>query len=238
MKICILGFKWNLTSPFLDPTVWFSFEVWVVNLNQASSFWDYLNHSTWILVLRRCPVWIYVVTLKMCQMPLWAVGEKSVCVQVAARSGKRRTLDKQTAQKISCHPLCQRERHCCVFMWKRRRVNASSKTIAMLGGPFCYQQKMLKPSLHLLIHFQWPWEVCSFGGKHLIPSLPWVKAHLPTFTPITYQSSAQTLTPKVLPRSNFWSMLSKGGPLHHSPDWPTESLGSLLNTSVLRSRPR
>lgn len=236
MKIYILGFKWNLTSPFLDRTVWFSFEVWVVNLNQASSFWDYLNHSTWILVPWRCPVQIYVKLLRCAKMSLWAVGEKSVCVQVAARSGKRRTLDKQTAQKISCHPLYQIERHSCVYV-KEEGVNASSKTIAMFGSLFYYQRKIHKPSLYHLIHFQWPWEVCSLRGKHQIPSLPWVKARLPTFTPFTYQNSEQALSPKVLPRSNFWSMLSKGGPLHHFPDWPTESLGSLLNTSVLRSRP-
>lgn len=142
VKVYILGFKWNCTSPFLDPTFWFSLAACVVNLNQANLFWDYLNHSTLILVPESYLVQIYVNLLRCATMPLQAVCEKSVHFQVAAESGKRWTLDKQTNQKISCHPLYQIERHACVFMWKWRRVNASSIITAMFGSLFCYHGKL------------------------------------------------------------------------------------------------
>lgn len=70
----------------------------------------------------------------------------------AAGSGRSWTLDKQTNQKVSCHPLYQVDGPSCVFMRKRSRVNAVSITTALFGSLFCYRRKFAShPFTPLLI---------------------------------------------------------------------------------------
>lgn len=139
---------------------------------------------------------------------LWEKCPFSSCSRIGQALDIRQT---NKSEDLLSPSLSNRKARLCVYV----KVEEGKRFIhnhCCVWEPLLLSRKTHKSSLHLLIinNFQWPLEVCSLGRKHQNPSLPWVQTHLPIFTPVTYlRASEQASSPKVLPRSNFCSVLPK-----------------------------
>lgn len=172
----------------------------------------------------------------MCQDALCGLFIRKVFLfklQSAAGSGKTWTLNKQTRRSSITLFIKWKGTSVCLCE-KGERSKFFIHNHCNVWEPPLLLQKIHKSPLHFLINVQWLLEV--FSGRERpssLSSIP-VKTHIcqPPLLPPTRINDRHRV-----PESFLEVILEnpfKRSSLHHFPNWPTDSTGSLIDKSVLR----